>query len=92
MSASSGRFVYVKINDRGSFYPDREIDLSEAAAARLGIKNKGEAAVFIDVAVKTELPVAREMIREAAKASSTAAQRDEDHTQLAESIARMKGR
>ena len=89
MNAGNGRFVYVKVNDRGSFHPEREIDLSEAAASRIGIKARGEANVFLDVAVKTELPLAREMMREAAK---EAARDDGDEGRLSEKIARAKGR
>ena len=90
MNANDGRFVYVKINDRGSFHADREIDLSEAAANRIGIKGRGEGGVFIDVALKAELAQAREMMREAAK---EAAQDGADQSRAtAEKIARVKRR
>ena len=88
MNADNGRYVYVKVNDRGSFHPEREIDLSEAAATRIGIKARGEAGVYIDVAVKTELPLAREMMQQAAKD----AREEGDQERLADKIARVKGR
>jgi len=43
----TGRTILVRINDRGPFVPGRIIDLSRAAAAQLGIENKGTAAVRV---------------------------------------------
>ncbi len=43
----NGRTVIVKINDRGPFVGDRLIDLSYAAAARLGIKQAGTGRVEV---------------------------------------------
>jgi rare lipoprotein A len=37
----NGRRVVVKVNDRGPFHPNRIIDLSYAAAGKLGILDKG---------------------------------------------------
>lgn len=49
-SPSTGRAVVVRINDRGPWLKGRDLDLSEAAAIKLGIHEKGvaalEAAVF----------------------------------------------
>ena len=42
---STGRSVVVRINDRGPWLKGRDFDLSEAAAAKLGIHQKGVAAV-----------------------------------------------
>jgi len=49
-SLTSGRSVRVRINDRGPFHSNRIIDLSQAAAAHLGIIHQGEDQVelFID--------------------------------------------
>ncbi len=44
---SNSRFVLVRVNDRGPFMGDRRIDLSRAAAAKLGILLKGVSAVDI---------------------------------------------
>lgn len=46
---ATGRSVVVRINDRGPFKPGRIIDLSEAAAAALGIERLGLAAVKLAV-------------------------------------------
>ena len=44
----NGRTVVVRINDRGPFHSKRIIDLSYAAALKLGIVNSGTAAVLIE--------------------------------------------
>lgn len=49
---ASGRSVVVRINDRGPFHAGRVIDLSYAAASRLGILQGGSA----EVEVETVLP------------------------------------
>ncbi len=43
----NGRSVLVKVNDRGHFAPSRVIDLSEAAAREIGIRNKGIGSVVV---------------------------------------------
>ncbi|KAB8027761.1 septal ring lytic transglycosylase RlpA family protein [Fluviispira multicolorata] len=43
----TGRFVVVTINDKGPFIPGRVIDLSVAAAKKLGIMRKGVAKVEV---------------------------------------------
>lgn len=42
---STGRSVVVRINDRGPWLKGRDFDLSEAAATKLGIHDKGVASV-----------------------------------------------
>jgi len=44
----NGRSVIVKINDRGPFHENRLIDLSYAAASRLGILGKGTGLVEVE--------------------------------------------
>lgn len=44
---SNGRDVIVRVNDRGPFHPDRLIDLSYAAAVKLGIVEAGTAPVRV---------------------------------------------
>lgn len=44
----NGRQVIVRVNDRGPFHDDRLIDLSYAAAARLGMLNRGTARVEVE--------------------------------------------
>ncbi|MHB1511770.1 MAG: septal ring lytic transglycosylase RlpA family protein [Acidiferrobacter sp.] len=45
---NNGKSVVVRINDRGPFYPGRIIDLSYAAAARLGVIATGTAPVIVE--------------------------------------------
>jgi rare lipoprotein A len=45
----NGRSVDVRINDRGPYVHDRVLDLSEAAADRLDMKDSGTAPVKIEV-------------------------------------------
>ena len=44
----NGRSVVVRVNDRGPFHPGRIIDLSYAAAYRLGIAQKGSGEVEVE--------------------------------------------
>lgn len=44
---SNGREIVVRINDRGPFHPDRLIDLSYAAAVKLGFEDRGTAPVRV---------------------------------------------
>lgn len=64
----NGKSVVVRINDRGPFHPGRVIDLSYAAATRLGYVSKGHARVEVEsvlpeedqaLAARTEAPAAR---------------------------------
>ena len=48
---ANGRSVVVRINDRGPFHKNRIIDLSYAAAHRLGYVNAGSAAVDVEAIV-----------------------------------------
>ncbi len=45
----TGRSQLVRINDRGPFVDDREIDVSYGVARRLGITEKGLARVRIEL-------------------------------------------
>jgi len=49
----NGKTVDVTVNDRGPYKPGRVIDLSEAAANELDIKDKGVARVKIEVVEET---------------------------------------
>lgn len=48
-NVENGRTLIVRVNDRGPFLSERIIDLSYAAAAKLGYAAKGSALVEIDV-------------------------------------------
>jgi len=47
-SVKNGRSVIVRVNDRGPFHEDRVIDLSYAAAAKLGIAGPGSGLVEVE--------------------------------------------
>lgn len=47
-SLENGRSVIVRVNDRGPFHDNREIDLSYAAAARLDILERGTGRVRVE--------------------------------------------
>jgi rare lipoprotein A len=46
---NTGKSVTVRINDRGPFHGNRVIDLSRAAAGKIGLVNSGVGNVKIDV-------------------------------------------
>jgi rare lipoprotein A len=45
---ATGRSVVVRVNDRGPFVPGRDLDLSQAAAERLGLIRAGVARVLVE--------------------------------------------
>jgi rare lipoprotein A len=47
-NVATGRSVVVRVNDRGPFHPGRVIDLSYAAAYRLGIAQRGSGEVEVE--------------------------------------------
>jgi rare lipoprotein A len=47
-NVANGKSVVVRINDRGPFHSDRIIDLSYAAAARIGIAARGSGTVEVE--------------------------------------------
>ncbi len=51
----NGKQVVVRVNDRGPFVGSRLIDLSYAAAKKIGIANRGVAKVSIKAIPKTQL-------------------------------------
>jgi len=57
-NAANGRSVVVRINDRGPFHADRIIDLSYAAAYRLGYADAGSARVEVEAVLPGAAPVA----------------------------------
>ena len=56
-NVDTGAAVIVRVNDRGPFVDDRAIDLSYAAALRLGMLERGTAEVEIE-ALSTHVPAA----------------------------------
>lgn len=55
---STGRFVIVRVNDRGPYWDDRSLDLSYGAAEQLGILDEGTARVRIEVISEKEAAAA----------------------------------
>ncbi len=51
----NGRSVIVRVNDRGPFLHNRVIDLSYAAAAKLGYSNKGTAKVRVERITRAQI-------------------------------------
>lgn len=58
----NGRKVIVKINDRGPFVKSRLIDLSFAAATKLGIVEKGTAPVEVTTIIPASTSIAKQRI------------------------------
>ncbi len=69
---SNGRSVIVRVNDRGPFLNNRLIDLSYAAAAKLGMLRTGTALVEVDGIVPGETPVQTARAKSAATAEESA--------------------
>jgi rare lipoprotein A len=57
---SNGRSVVVRVNDRGPFHSERIIDLSYAAAYKLGYVNAGSASVEVEAILPRGSAAARE--------------------------------
>ncbi len=55
-NVATGKSVIVRVNDRGPFHPGRVIDLSYAAAYRLGIAQKGSGEVDVESIVPGTAP------------------------------------
>jgi rare lipoprotein A len=48
-NVATGRYVTVRVNDRGPFVPGRVVDVSYSAAEKLGMVSDGIAKVKLDV-------------------------------------------
>lgn len=59
-NVANGRSVVVRVNDRGPFLHGRVIDLSYAAAARLGYVGNGSAKVTVESIVPGQVPAPAE--------------------------------
>jgi len=55
-NVATGKSVVVRVNDRGPFHPGRVIDLSYAAAHRIGIAQKGSGEVEVECILPGDLP------------------------------------
>jgi rare lipoprotein A len=72
-SVATGRSVVVRVNDRGPFWPGRVIDLSYAAAWKLGYVEQGSTMVEVDAIVPgTDVQVAAAPVAPPAPAAAAA--------------------
>jgi rare lipoprotein A len=55
-NVATGKSVVVRVNDRGPFHPGRVIDLSYAAAYRIGIAQKGSGPVEVESIIPSDAP------------------------------------
>ena len=79
----NGKSVVVRINDRGPFHSNRLIDLSYAAAVKLGYREKGTAHVRVDALTPEESTETDQAIELAAASKSDPAAQ----AQLAQQVA-----
>ncbi len=79
----NGKSVVVRINDRGPFHSNRLIDLSYAAAVKLGYREKGTARVRVDALTPEESKETDQAIELAAAAKNDPAAQK----QLAQQVA-----
>ena len=71
-SLANGRSVVVRVNDRGPFLAGRIIDLSYAAAHRLGYATKGSGAVEVQLITPDEIQLAAKAGKSAKPAPAAA--------------------
>src|SRR5438094_3997917 len=57
-NVSTGKSVIVRVNDRGPFLHDRVIDLSYAAASKIGIAQNGSGLVDVEAIMPSDLVLA----------------------------------
>jgi rare lipoprotein A len=69
---ANGRNVIVRVNDRGPFHSGRLIDLSYAAAYKLGYASAGSATVEVESIMPEEMPLIAARRRQAASAVAAA--------------------
>lgn len=66
---ATGKSIVVRVNDRGPFLHDRVIDLSYAAAHRLGIAQKGSGEVEVEALLPGPITIAQAPLPEVAVAA-----------------------
>jgi rare lipoprotein A len=69
----NGRSVIVRINDRGPFHSGRLVDLSYAAAYKLGYAGAGSASVEVESITREDMPLIAARRRQAVQAVAAAA-------------------
>ena len=71
-NTATGKSVVVRVNDRGPFLHDRIIDLSYAAAMRIGIAQKGSGEVEVEAVIPGETLIAAAPLPPVASAPAAA--------------------
>lgn len=89
--AGNGRSVVVRVNDRGPFHPGRIIDLSYAAAFRLGYIQAGSAAVEVESIIPGEQKQAGDVYLQVG-AFSSRENAENLRTRLAQELAGLRDR
>ena len=80
----NGRSVIVRVNDRGPFYSGRLVDLSYAAAYKLGYAGTGSASVEVESITRGDMPLIAARRRQAAPTVVAVAPQPNTERQLAE--------
>jgi rare lipoprotein A len=76
-SLANGRSVIVRVNDRGPFHSGRLVDLSFAAANRLGYTGAGSASVEVESIMPEEIPLLAARRRQSPQPALVTARRPE---------------
>ena len=71
-SLANGRSVIVRVNDRGPFHSGRLVDLSYAAAYKLGYAGAGSASVEVESITREEMPMIAARRRQAVQTVAAA--------------------
>lgn len=79
---ANGKTVNVRVNDRGPFVPNREIDLSKKAAAELGMIKSGTTKVKLEIVKKG--PNTKASVQTANKAAQMMAKRFPNQVKIQE--------
>jgi len=70
---ANGRSAIVRVNDRGPFHANRLVDLSYAAAYKLGYAGAGSASVEVESIAREDMPMIAARRRQAAQTVAAAA-------------------
>lgn len=81
---ANGRSVIVRVNDRGPFHSGRLIDLSYAAAHKLGYAGAGSASVEVESITREDMPMIAAQRRQAEQTAAAAAPQSNAQQPVAE--------
>jgi rare lipoprotein A len=81
---ANGRSAIVRVNDRGPFHPRRLVDLSYAAAYKLGYAGAGSASVEVESITREDMPMIAARRRQAAQTVAAAAPQSNAEQPVAE--------